>query len=111
MKSKKRKVLIDYLGERKKFVATVQNIRRDKNKLTLMDISIEIYGELQRVSYHMHITNVSKKYINNVKLYDVVYFTGIPYRYNKTDFYGNKIFNYSIRDIRDMKPLEVIFNE
>lgn len=110
MKSAKRKLLKKYLGERRMFVATVQAINYSKNKLTVMDIYMVDEGKLKRVGNHLHIFDVSGKTMREISYYDVINFTGVPFRYRKNTSDG-KLPNYSIKGIDDINIWEVSYNE
>ena len=110
MKSAKRKLLKKYLGERRMFVATVQAINYSKNKLTVMDIYMVDKSKLKRVGNHLHIFDVSGKTMREISYYDIINFTGIPFRYNKNTSDG-KLPNYSIKGIDDINIWEVSYNE
>lgn len=109
MKSAKRKLLKKYLNERRVFVATVQAINHSKNKLTVMDIYMLDEGKLKHVGNHLHIFDVSRKIMKEISYYDIINFTGVPFRYNKNTPDG-KSPNYSIKDIDNINIWEVSYN-
>ena len=88
-------------------MAVVQKVDKRMRKVTLCDVYLRVDGEIKKVANHLHVFNVKKEDIKILCPFQYIWFDAKPSRYHKYDDYGEKVYNYTLREIENVNIMEV----